>query len=223
MAQPALISVLLVDDQALVREGLRLILDLQSDIRVVAEAANGQEAVERAREHRPQVVLMDIQMPILDGVAATRALKAEFPNTAVIILTTFDHDTYVFEGLRAGAIGYLLKDTSSTQLADAIRAAARGESLLEPSVATRLVAEFSRLSEQARNPAAANARLPTPLTERELTVLAELVNGKTNRQIAAALFLTEGTVKNYVTQILSKLDAADRTQAALKARELKLV
>jgi DNA-binding NarL/FixJ family response regulator len=196
---------------------------LQSDIEVIAEASNGEEAIKLSATHQPDVVLMDVRMPVLDGVAATQTIKQNQPAVQVIILTTFDEDEYVFEGLRAGAIGYLLKDTSSQKLCEAVRAAARGESLLQPSVAAKLVAEFSRISTAESHQATANAQLAEPLTERELQVLAHLSQGKSNKQIATALFLTEGTIKNYVSQILAKLGVPDRTQAALRARELKLV
>jgi DNA-binding NarL/FixJ family response regulator len=214
------ISILLVDDQALFREGLRTLLSIQPDLEVVGEAENGAEAVRAAIRLRPAVVLMDMRMPMLDGVAATRRLQTELPAARVIALTTFDDDEYVFEGLRAGAVGYLLKDAPSEKLCEAIRAAARGESFLQPSVAAKVVAEFARLSEQSkRHPAS----LAEPLSERELEILSRVACGASNREIAAALFITEGTVKNHVTNILSKLGVRDRTQAALKARELRLI
>lgn len=214
------IRIVLVDDQALFREGLRTLLSVQPDLEVVGEAGDGEEAVRLARTLRPAVVLMDMRMPLLDGVAATRRLLDEHPDCRVIALTTFDDDEYVFEGLRAGAVGYLLKDAPSEKLCEAIRAAARGESFLQPSVAAKVVAEFARLSEQSKRPA---ATLAEPLSVRELEILCRVSKGDSNREIAAALFITEGTVKNHVTNILSKLDVRDRTQAALKARELRLI
>jgi DNA-binding NarL/FixJ family response regulator len=220
------IRVLLADDQALFREGLHTLLSVQPDLDVVGEAANGEEAVRLATELRPDVVLMDLQMPVLDGVAATRQLRAACPACHVIVLTTFDDDETVFEGLRAGAAGYLLKDTPSARLAEAIRAAARGESFLEPSVAAKVVAEFARLSTVGAAASAPSAPAPSPLAEplsdRELEVLRLVAQGASNKEIAAALFLAEGTVKNYVTNILGKLGVGDRTQAALKAKELNL-
>ncbi len=212
------IRVLLVDDQALFREGLRTLLSVHPEIEVVGEAENGAEAVNLALTTRPDVVLMDVRMPVLDGVAATRQLQQEAPDSRVIMLTTFDDDEYVFEGLRAGAAGYLLKDVSSARLVEAIREAARGGSFLQPSVAAKVVAEFNRLS----HPPAA-ATLPDPLSPRELEILALLATGASNKEIAAQLYLAEGTVKNHVTNILSKLSVRDRTQAALKARELRLI
>lgn len=218
-----MIRVLLVDDQALFREGLRTLLDLQADIEVVGEAKDGREAIDAVPRLAPDVVLMDMQMPVLDGIAATRDIRANHPNTQVIVLTTFDDDEYVFEGLRAGAVGYLLKDVTSDRLAEAIRSAARGESFLEPSVAAKVVAEFARLADAPHVRERANHRLAEPLSERELEILRLVGAGESNKEIAATLFIAEGTVKNHVTNILGKLGVRDRTQAALKAKALGLV
>ncbi len=218
-----MIRVLLADDQALFREGLRTLLDLQPDIEVVGEANNGQEAIEYVARAAPDVVLMDMQMPVMDGVAATRDIRANHPNTQVIVLTTFDDDEYVFDGLRAGAIGYLLKDVASDRLAEAIRCAARGESFLQPSVAAKVVAEFTRLADAPHARARANQALIEPLSDRELEILRLVAAGASNKEIAATLVIAEGTAKNHVTKILSKLGVRDRTQAALKAKELGLV
>lgn len=212
------IKILLVDDQALFREALRTLLSLQPDFEVVGEARDGVAALQQARQTLPDVVLMDLQMPVLDGVAATRQMRDELPQCRVIALTTFDDDEYVFEGLRAGAVGYLLKDAPAEKLFDAIRAASHGESFLQPSVAAKVVAEFARLS--SRQP---SMPLVEPLSKRELEILRLIADGASNREIAAALFIAEGTVKNHVTNILGKLEARDRTQAALKARELNLL
>jgi DNA-binding NarL/FixJ family response regulator len=217
------IRALLVDDQALFREGLRTLLDLQADIEVVGEAKDGREAIELVARTAPDVVLMDMQMPVLDGVAATRDIRAKHPNTQVIVLTTFDDDEYVFEGLRAGAVGYLLKDVTSDRLAEAIRSAARGESFLEPSVAAKVVAEFTRLADAPLLRERANHILVEPLSNREFEILHLVATGASNKEIAATLVITEGTVKNHVTNILGKLGVRDRTQAALKAKELGLV
>ena len=217
------IRVLLADDQSLIREGLRLVLELQPDIRVVGEASNGRELLAMMAHTPADVVLMDVQMPFMDGIEATRAIRNAYPQVKVIILTTFEKDEYIFDGIRAGAIGYLLKDTTSDKLAQAIRSAVQGESVLQPSVARKVLTEFTRLSDKEAQPAAANARLIEPLSTRQLDVLAHLAKGKSNREIAAALFLTEGTVKNHLTSILGKLGVRDRTQAALKARELGLL
>ena len=214
-----MIRLLLVDDQALFREGLRTLLSLHEDLQVVGEAGNGLEALAAADALRPDVVLMDLRMPVLDGVAATRRLLAAHPASRVIVVTTFDDDELVFDGLRAGAVGYLLKDVSSDKLVEAIRAAARGESSLQPSIAATVLAEFNRLERSAAPP----PPLAEPLSERELEILRLLAAGDSNKEIAAALFIAEGTVKNHVTNILGKLDARDRTQAALRARELGLI
>lgn len=215
-----MITILLVDDQALFREGLNTLLSIHDDLRVVGEAADGAEALTLANQLKPDVVLMDLRMPVLDGVAATRQLRQEQPGCRVIVLTTFDDDEFVFDGLRAGAVGYLLKDTPSEKLVEAIRAAARGESFLQPSVAAKVVAEFARLANQDTPP---NQLLEEPLSERELEILGYLAQGASNKEIAAALFIAEGTVKNHVSHILRKLDVRDRTQAALKARDIGLL
>lgn len=222
------IRVLLVDDQALFREGLRTLLSVWDDIDIVGEAADGNAAVARVAELQPDVVLMDLRMPVLDGVQATRQIARRTPQSKVIVLTTFDDDDTIFDALRAGAVGYLLKDVSSTKLVEAIRTTAAGESFLQPSVAAKLLAEFARLTPpSAEQPAATaaepNAALAEPLSGREQEILVHLAAGLTNREIAARVYLAEGTVKNYVTSILGKLEARDRTQAALRARELGLI
>ena len=214
------ITILLVDDQPLFREGLRTLLSVQPDLRVVGEAGDGEEAIKLCRTLKPAVVLMDLQMPVLDGVEATRRLRHEQPDSRVIVLTTFDDDEMVFDGLRAGALGYLLKDAPSEKLAEAIRAAARGESFLQPSIAAKVVAEFARLTTKRSPPAQA---LIEPLSDREQEILALIATGATNREIGNQLFLAEGTVKNHVTNVLGKLGVRDRTQAALKAREMGLI
>jgi len=214
------IKILLVDDQPLFREGLRTLLSVHSDFEIIGEAGNGQEAINLVRSHHPSVVLMDLQMPVLDGVAATRRLREEHGDCCVIVLTTFDDDEMVFDGLRAGAIGYLLKDAPSEKLAEAIRVAARGETFLQPSVAAKVVAEFARLTRKTSEHFRATDE---PLSEREAEILRLIANGASNRQIADTLFLAEGTVKNYVTNILGKLGVRDRTQAAIKAKDIGLV
>jgi len=217
----AAVRVLLVDDQALFREALGTLLSVRPEVLVVGEAENGDEAVRRAAELRPEVVLMDLHMPVLDGIAATRRLRAEQPEVRVLALTTFDDDEDVFEALRAGAVGYLLKDVTSQRLVEALLAAARGESVLQPSVAAKVVARFATLIDQAAPPRP--QPLVVPLSDRELSVLRLLADGRSNREIAAGLFLAEGTVKNHVTNVLAKLGARDRTQAALRARLLDLL
>ena len=210
------ITVLLVDDQRLLRDGLRTLLELHPDLRVVGEAGDGLEAEALADRLRPRVILMDLRMPRRDGVEATRRIAARRPETRVLVLTTFDDDELVFRSIEAGATGYLLKDVGSDALAEAIRAAARGESPLQPSVA-RIVLERLRAS-AGPPPSPADAALAAdPLTQREVEILGLLGTGATNREIAQRLALTEGTVKNYISTILAKTGLRDRTQAALFA------
>jgi len=213
------IRILIVDDQRLMREGLATLLELEDDLEIAGEAEDGQAALDQYEGLRPDVVLMDIRMPRMDGVEATRRLRQRWPEARVIILTTFDDDAYVFDGLRAGALGYLLKDVSGQELAEAVRKVAAGGALIEPSVARKVLAEFTRLTEPARP---AIDHLPEPLSERELEILRLVTAGASNRQIAGQLFLAEGTVKNYISTILAKLGVEDRTQAALRGRELGL-
>ena len=214
------VRVLLADDQALFREALATLLEVRPEIEVVGEAADGAEALDRVAGLLPDVVLMDLHMPVLDGIAATRRLRVERPEVRVLALTTFDDDEDVFAALRAGAVGYLLKDVSSARLVEAVHAAARGESVLQPSVAAKVVARFAQLDD---TPRPRLQPLVVPLSDRELDVLRLLADGRSNREIAAVLFLAEGTVKNHVTSVLGKLGARDRTQAALRARALDLV
>lgn len=216
---PDKIRLMLVDDQRLMRDGMRTILELEPDLKVVAEAENGLEALKMFKTAQPDVVLMDIRMPEMDGVEATRRLVSENENALVIILTTFDDDQYIFEGLRAGALGYLLKDVSGSELAEAIRTVHAGGALIEPSVARKMFAEFARLPSSG----SVETDLIDPLTEREEEVLRMLAKGLTNREIAQHLHLAEGTVKNYVSTVLTKIGARDRTQAALKASKLGLI
>jgi DNA-binding NarL/FixJ family response regulator len=214
------VRILLVDDQRLMREGLRTLLELEPGLHVVGEANQGREALDLYTRLQPDVVLMDIRMPVMDGVEATRQLVGHWPTCRVIILTTFDDDEYVFEGLRAGALGYLLKDVSIQELAEAVRTVMAGGVLIEPSVARKVVAEFARMTNSS--PRAA-VELDESLSQRETDILRLLSQGLTNREIAQRLYLAEGTVKNYVTTILAKINARDRTQAALRARELGLL
>jgi DNA-binding NarL/FixJ family response regulator len=215
------VRLLLVDDQALFREALTTLLGVRDEVLVVGEAGDGAEALRRAAELAPDVVLMDLRMPVLDGVAATRRLQLEHPEVRVIALTTFDDDEDVFAALRAGAVGYLLKDVSSARLVEAVVTAARGGSVLEPSVAAKVVARVARMPSD--EPVPRPQPLVVPLSEREVDVLRLLADGHSNREIAAALHLAEGTVKNHVTNVLGKLGARDRTQAALRARALDLL
>lgn len=216
----AAVRVLVVDDQRLFREGIATLLSVDDEVAVVGEAADGAEALDQVAACRPDVVLMDLRMPRLSGIEATRRVVERFPGVRVIVLTTFDEDAEVFEALRAGASGYLLKDCPAHELTRAIRVAAGGGTLLHPSVASKVVAELNRLRPERSDP---NLALAEPLTGRELEVLALLADGVPNREIAATLHLAEGTVKNYVSSLLAKLAVPDRTRAALEARRRGLV
>ena len=217
-----MIDVLLVDDQNLIRQGIRVLLEIEPDIRVVGQAADGREAIRQVQTLHPQVVLMDVRMPGMDGVAATRELAGRFPEVGVIILTTFEDDETVFDGLRAGARGYLLKDVSSEEMAEAVRKVAAGEALIQSRLTRKVLAEFSRLASTPAFPSDPQP-LPMALTERELQVLRALAHGLSNREIAAQLVITEGTVKNHVSNLIDKLGVRDRTQAVLKGQELGLI
>ena len=204
------ITVLIVDDHAVVRSGLRAYLETQPDLEVVAEAASGREAVRLAAEHVPDVVLMDLVMPEMDGVEATRRIRDASPRTRVVVLTSFHDDVHIFPAIKAGALSYLLKDIGPEELAEAVRAAARGEAVLHPRVA-------ARLADEMRGAWAAGINPYTELSTREQEVLRLVAEGRSNAEIAAQLVLSEKTVKSHVSNILSKLHLADRTQAAVFA------
>lgn len=222
---PPRIRVLVVDDQALIRRGMSLLLSMEVDIEVIGEAADGIEAVEQAALLRPDVVLMDLNMPRMDGVAATREITRERPETQVLVLTTFDADDLVFDAVRAGARAYLLKDASEVEVLEAIRGLHRGESRLTPLIARKVLDQFGQMADvtnqnvgaAARATFAATEATTESLNEREASILRLIVTGKTNRQIADIVFLAEGTVKNYVSRIMDKLHAATRTELAVIA------
>jgi DNA-binding NarL/FixJ family response regulator len=206
-----MIRLLLVDDQGIVREGLRSLLDAKPDLKVIGEAENGQQAVKQALSLQPDVILMDVRMPIMDGVAATRTLHEQAPHLKVLVLTTFDEDDYVARAMRHGARGYLLKDTPSNELAEAIRAVQKGYTHLGPGLFDKVMTAAS-----AAPPPEINE-----LTPRELEVLQLIAAGKSNREIADALYISERTVKNHVNSILKRLNLRDRTQAAILATNLQ--
>ena len=214
------IRILIVDDQCLFRESLHAYLAMQTDYEVVGEACNGEEALRLAGKLKPDVVLMDVRMPVVDGVEATRLLHETHPACRVIMLTTFDDDEYVFDALRNGAAGYLLKDAPAERLFEAVKAVARGESFIQPAIQAKVVAEFARMAQQMPSK---QTVLVEPLSPREREILRLLAGGASNREIAARLFIAEGTVKNHVTNILGKMGVADRTQAAIKAKDCGLI
>ncbi len=213
-----MVSVLIADDQALVRAGFRAILESRPEIKVVGEARDGLDAVDLARRRSPDVVLMDIQMPGMDGLEATRRVLADNASAAVLMLTTFDLDEYVYEALHAGASGFLLKDVSPEGLIEAVQVVAEGDALIAPSVTKRLIERFAR----SAPPSAAAAELDE-LTPREREVLGLMARGLSNAEIAARLVLSEATVKTHVKRILAKLGARDRVQAVISAFEAGLV
>jgi DNA-binding NarL/FixJ family response regulator len=214
----AMISVCLVDDQNLVRQGVRSLLDLAEDIRVVAECADGAQAVQDIPRIKPDVVLLDLRMPNMSGLEVLQALSARNELPPTIILTTFDVDQLVLQGLKAGALGYLLKDVSLEQLVEAVRTVADGGSLVAPMVTQRLMAGVARMQNNFTS-----LEQPDPLTERETEILRLLSGGYSNKEIANSLKVAEGTVKNHVSNILSKLGVRDRTRAVLKALEMGIV
>lgn len=241
-AVPQILRVLIADDQPLIRRGLAMMLDAEADIEVVGQAADGLDAIEQALATRPDVVIMDLQMPRASGVVATREITAQLPATRVVVLTTYDHDDLVFEAIRAGAHAYLLKDASEAELLETVRAAHRGESHLSPAIARKVMQQFRAFAARspqtspnalppADPPTAPDAGLPgklpapsnalssldEPLTEKETRILDLIAQGLGNKQIAATVFLAEGTVKNYVSRIMDKLHARSRTELAVRA------
>ena len=205
-------KIIICDDQALIRDGLQLILGIEADIDVVATAQDGAEAVDLVAEHNPDLVLMDLKMPIMNGIEATRRIRRKHPDLPILVLTTYDADEWVFDALRAGANGYLLKDTPRDRIVAAVRGSAEGKSFIDPNVAGKLIGQIAAGSDAPTSNALAKL-----LTERELTVLRLVGEGQSNRDIARLLFLSEGTVRNYLSQIFAKLEVPDRTQAAVVA------
>ncbi len=213
------LKILLADDQSLFRDALGTLFSAEEGFEVVGNASNGEEALKLALKYQPDVVLMDLRMPVMDGVVATLRLHEQLPKIKVIVLTTFDDDEAIFEGLRAGAVGYLLKDVTKENLFAAIRAAARGEYSLSPSITAKVIAEFSRISKPRSK--VVGGEMET-LSRREMEILRLMSEGIGNKEIAQKLVISEGTVKNHVSSILRKLNVNDRLQAVLKAKEIGL-
>jgi len=216
-----MIKILICDDQSLFREALRTLLGSFAEMDVIGEAANGEEAIRYAVSLSPDVILMDLRMPIMDGVEATRRITQLGKGIRVIVLTTFDDDETVFDGLRAGAVGYLLKDVSSEKLVEAINAANNGDYFLLPSITAKVVSEFSKISKPIRKHN--DEMIADPLSPREVEILRVVATGASNKEIADLLFISEGTVKNHLSSILGKLGVRDRMQAILKAKELGII
>lgn len=212
------IKVLIVDDHALLREGLIKILSLEDDLKIIGEAGKGEEAIELTRTLKPNVILMDINMPGVNGIEATKVIKKEFPSIGIIALTIHDDEEYIFELVRAGVSGYVLKDIQPERLVSAIRDVAQGKSVIHPNITAKLLGELNRLSERKNRPSSFGE-----LTMREIEVLELIAQGMANKDIARVLFISEKTVKNHVTSIFRKLNVEDRTQAALYAVKNKLV
>ncbi|HEY5889834.1 MAG TPA: response regulator transcription factor [Acidimicrobiia bacterium] len=212
-----MIRVLLADDQAMIRSGLRMILESEADLLVIGEAENGEEAIRLSKREKPDVVLMDVRMPGVDGLEATRLIHQTLPDVKVIVLTTFDLDEYIYAALRGGASGFLLKDADSETLIRAIRIVAAGDALIAPSVTRRLIDEFASRPTQPR------VQGLDDLTEREIEVLKQMARGLSNAEIAEALFVSETTVKSHVSHLLTKLQLRDRVQAVVAAYEAGLV
>lgn len=212
-----MIKVLVCEDQMLVRQGLVTILSMEPEISIVGEAVDGYEALEKVGMLSPDVVLMDVRMPLMDGVEATRAISTKYPDVRVIILTTYDYEEYVLEGVKAGAVAYVLKDTAASDLVDTIQRVHEGERFIQPAVANKILFELAKAPEREPDSGI------EPLSEREIDIISRLAQGMSNREVAAELTLAEGTIKNYVSSILSKLRASNRVQAINLAREHKII
>lgn len=203
--------ILICDDQAIVRDGLEMLLKLEKDMQIAGKAEDGAHAVELTAQCKPDVVLMDLKMPVMNGVEATREIRARFPDTKILVLTTYDDDEWLMDALRAGASGYLLKDTPRDRVVQAVRGTALGKTFLDPAIAGKVVQQITQPSPRSAS------TITAKLTERELDVLKLIARGMNNADIAQTLHLSEGTVRNYVSVILDKLDLTDRTQAAVLA------
>ncbi len=217
-----MINIVIADDQEIVREGLKMILSLNEEIQIIAEASNGKELLNLVDLNKPDVVLMDIRMPEMDGIEATRHLKEKYPDIKIVILTTFNEDEYIFEGLKNGADGYILKDSGSKEIIAAIKSAVQGDMLLNPKVTVKVINALNSINIDKRPDKAIdeNEKLKQILTPRELEVSIYILSGKTNRDIAKQMYVTEGTVKNYVSRILEKLELNNRAELIIMLRSL---
>jgi DNA-binding NarL/FixJ family response regulator len=213
------IKILIADDQKLIREGLKVLLEMEESFMVIGEASNGQQAVDLYIKLRPDIVLMDIQMPVINGVEAIKKILELDKEAKIIILTTFDDDEYVYEGLKSGALGYILKDSSIEKLSESIKVIYQGGALIEPSITKKILSELSKIEKVQKQ----KEELIEELSAREKEILSLIAKGFSNSEIADKLFLSVGTVKNYVTNILQKLEAKDRTEAVVKAKDLGLI
>lgn len=210
-----MITIVIADDQMLSREGLKTIVDLEDDLQVVGLASNGEEAIVLAQLHKPTLVMMDIQMPIMDGITALQTIKKQLPDTFILILSTFLEDNYIINGMLSGASGYLLKDMDADKMLAAIRDTVAGQFILPSEVAVKLVAKLSQTAMKDHT-----LKEKQQLTQREIEIAELIVAGKTNKEIAASLYIAEGTVRNYVSNLYSKLEVIDRVQAVVKLREI---
>ncbi len=215
------IKVMIVDDQALIREGLKMILSLSNEIEVIMEASNGKEAFESLKQENPDVILMDIRMPVMDGVESIKLIKDVYPHIKIIILTTFNEDEYIFEGLKNGADGYILKDIKSDEIIKGIKSVYQGNTLLQPEIANKVVKAFKNFDEPShkKEDTLMIRGKYENLTPREVEISILVSKGKSNKEISKALYITEGTVKNYLTKILAKLELENRTQLAVYINE----
>ncbi|MFC5528794.1 response regulator [Cohnella yongneupensis] len=220
-----MLTIIIADDQTLMRDGLQTILQLEDDIEVVATAENGEEACRLVAIHDPDLVLMDIRMPVMNGIEAVKKLREQSPRTKALVLTTFDEDDYIIDALASGAVGFLLKDIPTDKLLQAVRDAAKGEIMLPSSIAVKLAARLAAPASYARTqaPHARNKIADVKFTDREMSIIALMVEGRTNRDIAGLLFMSEGTVKNYVSAIYDKIGTNDRTQAVIWLKDMTVI
>lgn len=218
-----MVKVVIVDDQEIVREGLKMILSLHEEIEIIGEASNGEELLKLVEAKTPEVILMDIRMPVMNGIETTKIMKEKYPDVKIIILTTFNEDEYIFEGLKNGADSYILKDSGSNEILTAIKSVTKGEMLLNPKVTAKVVSALNSIKpvDESKNDNSAKKKLLETLTPRELEVAEHILEGKSNRKIAKDLFVTEGTVKNYVSKVLEKLELKSRSELIIVFQNIK--